>query len=351
MKKIALLYNQELEKYKYAEYHPLKRERIIYTMQKIKKYSKGVYENFIAEPASLEEMSLYHGEDYIRYLYEIENDKTKYIPNKYGIGTTDNPYFKGIFSTSAIHIGAVNLAADLIVKENYSDVFYFPGGLHHAKKNQAWGFCFVNDPVYAILRLLNYKKKVLYVDIDAHFCDGVACAFKNNPVNKKDLLIMSFHESGDFLFPGTGYIEENDSINFPLYPGTDDHTYLLNFKKVFDTVFDEFQPDVIIAQIGADSSKFDILSHLDLSLKGYLNIIKIISEKNVNKIWLGGGGYNNKFTSCAWSSAFRLVLGDIKAGDIKHNIKDLKAFNYAEKNYDFLAKNILLKPKLSEHLD
>ncbi|MHB1692657.1 MAG: arginase family protein [bacterium] len=340
MKKIALLYNQELEKYKYAEYHPLKRERIIYTMQKIKKYSKGAYDNFIAKPASIEEMSLYHDADYIKYLYEIENDKTKYIPKKYEIGTTDNPYFKGIFSTSSIHIGAVNLAADLIVKENYTDVFYFPGGLHHAKKNYAWGFCFVNDPVYAILRLLNYKKRVLYIDIDAHFCDGVADAFKDDYRNKKDLLILSFHESGDFLFPGEGYIEEKSSINFPLYPGTDDYTYLLNFTKVFNYVFDKFRPDVLVVQIGADSSKFDILSHLNLSLKGYLNIIKIINGKNANKIWLGGGGYNNKFTSCAWSSAFRLVLGDIKVGDIKHNIKDLRAFNYAKENYNFLIRNI-----------
>lgn len=341
MKKIALLYNKELEKYKYAAYHPLKRERIIYTMQRIKKYSKGIYDGFTAPPVALEGMSLYHDIDYIRYLYDTEKDETKYAPKKYGIGTTDNPYFKGIFTTSSIHIGAVNLAADLIVKENYSDVFYFPGGLHHAKKNYAWGFCYVNDPVYAILRLLNYGKRVLYVDIDAHFCDGVTDAFKNDPRNKKDLLILSFHESGDFLFPAEGYAEEKGSINFPLYPGTDDYTYIINFTKVFDEVFQGFKPDVIVAQIGADTSKFDLLSHINLSLKGYLNIIKNINEKNVNKIWLGGGGYNNKFTSCAWSSAFRLVLGDITVNNIKTDIKNEKAFNYAEGIYKFLEKYTL----------
>ena len=343
MKKIALLYNKELEKYKYAAYHPLKRERIIYTMQRIKKYSKGIYDDFTAPPAALSDMSLYHDIDYIRYLYDTEKDETKYAPKKYGIGTTDNPYFKGIFTTSSIHIGAVNLAADLIVKENYSDVFYFPGGLHHAKKNYAWGFCYVNDPVYAILRLLDHGKRVLYVDIDAHFCDGVADAFKNDLRNKKDLLILilSFHESGDFLFPAEGYVEEKVSINFPLYPGTDDYTYIINFTKVFDEVFRKFRPNVIVAQIGADTSKFDLLSHINLSLKGYLNIIKNINEKNVNKIWLGGGGYNNKFTSCAWSSAFRLVLGDITVNNIKTNIKNEKAFNYAEGVYKFLKKYTL----------
>ncbi|CAM9586345.1 unnamed protein product, partial [Choristocarpus tenellus] len=190
--------------------------------------------------------------------------------------------------TGASLDGAVKL------NHNLADIcINWSGGLHHAKKAEASGFCYVNDIVLAILELLKHHPRVLYVDIDIHHGDGVEEAFYSTD----RVMTLSFHKYGDF-FPGTGSITDVGhktgkyySVNFPLSQGVDDECFESVFKPVLNKVMEVYRPSAVVLQCGADSLTGDRLGCFNLTLKGHAACVRHVKSFNIPTLVLGGGGY------------------------------------------------------------
>lgn len=187
----------------------------------------------------------------------------------------------------------------------------FSGGLHHAKKHEASGFCYVNDCVLGILELLKRHQRVLYVDIDIHHGDGVEEAFYTTD----RVITCSFHKFGEY-FPGTGAIEDigyekgkNYSVNYPLTDGMDDDHYEYAFKPVIDEIFTRFKPEAVLMQCGGDSLSGDRLGCFNLSARGHGNCVSYIKSKNVPMIVVGGGGYTLRNVPRVWTYETSLCIG------------------------------------------
>jgi len=190
--------------------------------------------------------------------------------------------------------------------------FNIAGGLHHARDDRASGFCYVNDPVLAILYFVDRGYRVLYLDVDAHHGDGVQWAFYDDP----RVLTVSFHQDGRTLFPGTGHITEMGtkagigySVNVPMLPGTDDEVFWQGFINIVPNLFETFRPDVIVSQLGVDTFMDDPLTSLELTTNGFCNVISYLREYAPAWVALGGGGYNVDNVARAWTLAWAIMNG------------------------------------------
>ena len=190
-------------------------------------------------------------------------------------------------------------------------VINWSGGLHHAKKSEASGFCYINDIVVAILELLKYHPRVLYIDIDVHHGDGVEEAFYLT----NRVMTVSFHQhgnspdnSGTIFFPGTGHIDETGagegrqySVNVPLKEGMDDQSYEYIFTTVMQMVKERYKPTVVVLQCGADSLSGDKLGWFNLSTKGHGKCVDFIKKFNLPLMILGGGGCTLRNVARLWT--------------------------------------------------
>jgi histone deacetylase 1/2 len=177
------------------------------------------------------------------------------------------------------------------------------GGLHHAKKHEASGFCYINDCVLSILELLKKFERVCYIDIDIHHGDGVEEAFYTTD----RVMTVSFHKFGEY-FPGTGDLNDagagtgkNYSVNFPLSDGMDDDSYLEIFKPVIQEIFIRFKPGAFVLQCGADSISGDRLGFFNLSIKGHGAALSFVKSLGVPVLVLGGGGYTLRNVARCWT--------------------------------------------------
>lgn len=184
------------------------------------------------------------------------------------------------------------------------------GGLHHAKKSEASGFCYVNDCVLAILELLKKHQRVLYIDIDIHHGDGVEEAFYTS----NRVMTCSFHKFGEY-FPGTGDVKdkghdagENYAINVPLHDGMDDDSYRTVFRPVIAKIFERFQPGAVVLQCGADSLSGDRLGCFKLSIRGHADCVSFVKSFNVPTLVLGGGGYTLRNVPRCWTYETAVLL-------------------------------------------
>jgi len=190
--------------------------------------------------------------------------------------------------------------------------FNISGGLHHAMASRASGFCYLNDPVIAIMLLLKKGRRVVYIDIDAHHGDGVQEAFYAS--NK--VLTISIHETGSVLFPGTGFEYETGegegqgySVNIPLPPSAGDEIFVYAFSEIVPALVDKFRPDIVVSQLGVDSFSTDPLTHLNYSHKGFCEVLKKIKEISPRWVALGGGGYDVSNVAKAWTLAWGIMNG------------------------------------------
>jgi acetoin utilization protein AcuC len=192
------------------------------------------------------------------------------------------------------------------------------GGMHHARADRAQGFCFLNDTVLAIRRLRAAGLRVLYVDIDAHHGDGVEFAFYDT--NK--VLTLSVHESGQWLFPGTGLVTDigvnsgkGFAVNVPLPPSTGDELFLKVFDEVVQPAIEEFQPDILVTQLGVDSFETDPITHLSLTTNSFEKAIERFRAMEIPWVALGGGGYDLSNVARAWTLAWAL-MNDVTAPNV-----------------------------------
>ncbi len=266
-----------------------------------------------ASAASAEELLLIHDPEYIAILKEADSGCVPTGSAPYGLGAGDNPVFKGVYRWSSLSAGASLQAAKMVLGGEAKRAFNIAGGLHHAHRARASGFCYINDAALAIEYLLRAGKRVAYVDIDAHHGDGVQEFFYNTD----KVLTISLHETGASLFPGTGFVEERGhgagegySVNVPLPPGTGDELYLRTFKAIVPRLISAFNPHVLVTQLGADSLYSDPLTHLNLTIKGFIELVRLFAALNLPWVALGGGGYDIGATAAAWALGWA-VMNDL----------------------------------------
>ena len=323
MNKATLVYSPRFAAYSMGESHPLRPERLDLTFALLQAYrvfdSPGVNWREPQE-ADRDLLLLAHSEEYVNVVKALSDGTSVSSPWRYGLATPDNPIFPGMYEASALCVGGSVLAADLVIDGHSEVAFNIGGGLHHAHRNRAAGFCIFNDPAIAIAHLLRRSggdARVAYIDIDAHHGDGVQEAFYDTD----RVLTISLHETGRYLFPYTGAVEESGikdgvgySVNLPLGPYTDDETYLWAFREVVPPLIGAFRPDFLLTQLGADTHFRDPLTHLALTTAGYEEVVKSIAALGGRWIACGGGGYNLQVVPRAWTLAFG-VMAHIELSD------------------------------------
>jgi len=335
--KIGLIYTEEYQKYNFGRDHPLRPLRLKLTYSLMEKLGLLKHERLsIITPrlATQQEIERVHSAQYVyivKKLSENPEDISTILMNPfhYGLGPGDNPIFKGMYEASALVCGASITAAETVWnEEEYKIAFNPAGGLHHAMKDKASGFCIFNDIGVAIKHLKKLKKdiRIAYLDIDCHHGDGVQWLFYDDP----NVLKISYHQDGRFLFPGTGDINEigegkgkGFSINFPLLPGTYNKPFINLFRKTAPKLLETYAPDILITQLGVDTYYDDPLTQMGFSLAVYRDIaqsLKTSARDYCNNKWLavGGGGYLMTVVPRAWT----LFLARMLDVELKNELPD-----------------------------
>ena len=310
----VFVYSSEFDTYSLGENHPFKPYKA--TMVHELCYRYGLFDEpwikvLEPEPAGEEAMLEYHSKEYVEALKDANSGSFDFTMLEYGLGTGDNPVFKGVYDFSLLVLGATLLGAERIAEGHADTVFSPVGGLHHAGYDHAEGFCYVNDIVIAIQRLLKQGfRKILYIDIDAHHGNGVQDAF----YDRDDVLFISFHQSGETLYPWSGFENEMGigkgigyTVNMPLPEYTDDEAYVSTFKDIYTPLARSFRPDCVVAQIGLDTLKRDPLTNLRLTNNGYCRVIEEIRESCSRVLALGGVGYSVPDVVRGWTLAWAML--------------------------------------------
>jgi acetoin utilization protein AcuC len=313
--KAVLVFNKEFGRHSYGSYHPLKVERLQLTMDLIRAY--GLFRPtdapwIEAQKADEEDLLRIHSREYLDILKAANSGQTPPKAWEYGLGSGDNPVFSGVYDWSLMVTGAT-LESIRQVRENGRQIaFNIAGGLHHAMRSRASGFCYLNDPAIGIARMVQDGLRVVYLDIDVHHGDGVQDAFYRTD----QVLTISLHQHGHTLFPGTGYPDDigegpgrGYSVNVPMAPGTGDDLYLWAFMEVVPPLVRAFDPDILMTQLGVDTLSTDPLAALDLTTNGFFELIREIKSWNRKWVALGGGGYDIMNVARAWTRAWAVMRG------------------------------------------
>eukprot|EP01102_Stenamoeba_stenopodia_P009700 TRINITY_DN2868_c0_g1_i2.p1 TRINITY_DN2868_c0_g1~~TRINITY_DN2868_c0_g1_i2.p1 ORF type:complete len:515 (-),score=87.52 TRINITY_DN2868_c0_g1_i2:82-1626(-) len=268
-------------------------------------------------------MMQFHSDDYVNFLKVITpdnvNEYSKQL-HRFNVGE-DCPVFEGMWQFCQLSAGG-SLAGAVRLNQGEADIAVnWAGGLHHAKKSEASGFCYINDIVLAILELLKHHQRVLYIDIDIHHGDGVEEAFYTTD----RVMCVSFHKFGEY-FPGTGDIRDIGankgkyySANFPLKDGIDDQSYENIFKPIIQAVIDWYRPEAIVMQCGADSLTGDRLGCFNLSLKGHASCLEFVKKFNLPLLVLGGGGYTIRNVARCWTYETSILLDTPISDELPYN--------------------------------
>jgi len=306
--RVAFLWQDELVAYRFNDKHPLNPVRLEATLDLLRQTGLLAQTDVVSfGPATIDDIALVHDHRYIDAVRRFggpdrgpltERERREALA--FGLGTADNPIFPGMHDAAALVAGGALAAADLVMSGAVRHAVHLGGGLHHALTDRAAGFCVYNDPAVAIEHIRRTTgARVAYVDIDAHHGDGVQWIFYDDP----DVLTVSIHESGHHLFPGTGHDHERGrgsaygtAVNIPLWPGTDDDSWLECFLAVVPAALRAFRPDVLVTQHGCDAHRWDPLTHLSVSLQALTRAARVLHELahelcGGRWIVLGGGGY------------------------------------------------------------
>ena len=317
MRRAAFVFDDTLSGHVLGESHPMQPIRLKRTYDLLAAYHAFDDKNsLLVKPreASEIEVGWLHDGDYIAAVRSLSLGLSGYNPEQYGFSVQgDNPIYSGMYDAALLSTGASLVAAELVASQQVDVAFNISGGLHHAAAGHASGFCIFNDPVIAIKYFLEQGKRVAYVDIDAHHGDGVQEAFFDD----NRVLTISLHESGRFLFPGTGFTSESGSgegsgyaVNLPFYPYTEDDLYLWAFREVVLPLVKAFAPDVLVTQLGIDSYHSDPLTHLQVTSRGFTEAITEFANLGLPWLALGGGGYDLSAVARCWTLAYGVMLGE-----------------------------------------
>jgi acetoin utilization protein AcuC len=316
----ALVYSPDYLSYRLSPTHPLQPVRLEMTAALIAAYGLAARPDVIQVPprvATDAELERFHGRAYLAAVRAARPGLDDPF-NPFGLGTSDDPTFAGMHEASALVVGGSLVALESVLEGRCAHAFNFAGGLHHAMPLRASGFCIYNDVAVAIATARAQGLRVAYVDLDAHHGDGVQWGFYDDP----QVLTVSIHESGHYLFPGTGFEDEQGSpkalgtaVNLPLEPNAGDAAYARAFSEVVGPVVRAFRPDLLVTQHGCDSHATDPLTHLTTTTRTYEDLARrlhTLAHECAGGRWLatGGGGYQ-LFTVVprAWTLVFGAILG------------------------------------------
>lgn len=304
----ALIHHPAYGKYAFGEQHPFDPRRVEMTLDLLASLESPV-EPVAPTLATREEILSVHEDYYVRRVEAISAGDDVPDAAKYGLGTADTPAFAGMDEAARWHVGGTMHAARLIWEGGARRVLQLGGGLHHAQRNFASGFCVYNDLAIAIQWLARRGMWVGYVDIDVHHGDGVQQILYDDG----RVMTVSLHESGRFLFPGTGEVHELGAglgrglkLNVPLEPFTEGESYLEVFDSVVPAALRRFRPGVIVVQAGADAHFEDPLADLMLTTRDYEALFRrlfaLADELTAGRIiFTLGGGYSMSASPRIWT--------------------------------------------------
>jgi acetoin utilization protein AcuC len=318
---LTVVWDDRLAGYDFGPGHPLAPVRVELTIALAREL--GVLDRpevsvVTPAPAVQDELELVHDAGYIDAVRRAGQDGRPNV--RYGLGIPDNPVFPGMHQASALVAGATLGAARAVWRGEAGHAANVAGGLHHAMRRAASGFCVYNDPAIAIAWMLaEGAQRVAYVDVDVHHGDGVQAAFYDDP----RVLTISLHEHPATLFPGTGLASETGSgdglgyaVNVALPAGTADSGWLRAFDAVVPPLLRAFRPQVLVSQHGCDSHRLDPLAHLALSVDGQRRaqlMVHELAHEIAGGRWLltGGGGYQLvQVVPRSWTHLLAVAAGD-----------------------------------------
>jgi histone deacetylase 1/2 len=273
--------------------------------------------------ASAADMTRFHADEYIQFLQIATPENAQShagLADKFNVGD-DSPVFDGLFEFCQISAGGSISAARELNLGRADIAINWAGGLHHAKKAEASGFCYVADCVLGILELLKHHDRVMYIDIDIHHGDGVEEAFYTTD----RVLTVSFHKYGDF-FPGTGHLDDigiargkHYSVNVPLKDGMDDDSYRRLFQPIIRNLIEWYRPHAIMLQCGADSLIGDRLGSFNLTIKGHGECVKYVKSFGIPTLVVGGGGYTVRNVARCWAYETAVLLDQELEDELPYN--------------------------------
>ncbi len=307
-------YTPKILDYDFGPQHPLKPERLRRTIELLERW--GLSEVLDPGPGDPYDLLRVHGEAYVRGVDTIStflengitSEELRGLREVFGFGSMDNPPFAGMYD-AALAYTACSAAAARAVSAGASLAFGIGGGLHHAVRERASGFCIFDDPAVACHILLEKFERVAYVDIDVHHGDGVQWIFYNEP----RVLTCSIHEEGRTLFPGTGWTDETgtdfSSFNVPIEARTTGDVWLHAFERTIIPALERYRPGDIVLQLGTDAHVEDPLGHLRCTQGEWLGAVRRVKALGIPIVAIGGGGYNLTTVPRMWISAC-LTLAD-----------------------------------------
>ncbi len=317
---LQVLWDEALTHYDFGPEHPLNPVRVVLTFSLARQLGVLCAPSVTMlepAPASDAELETVHDYDYIEAVRGA--GRTLAAAPRYGIGTPDDPVFPGMHEASALVAGATLAAARAVWTGSSAHGASIAGGLHHAMRRAASGFCIYNDPAVAIKWLLSAgASRVAYVDVDVHHGDGVQAAFYDDP----RVLTISLHEHPASLFPGTGLPGEAGTgaglgyaVNVALPPGTGDAQWLRAFDAVVPPLLRAFKPEILVTQHGCDSHFLDPLAHLEVSVDAQRQVaiwLHDLAHEMCDGRWVltGGGGYAVvQVVPRAWAHLLAIAAG------------------------------------------
>ena len=310
---IAFVYAEELSQYQLSPQHPLRPIRLKHMHELMKATGLMDLANIASTQPRLAtrvEIESAHDPDYVRNVIAVSNGSVVPDSIKYGLGTPDNPIWKGMYDKTALCVGTTLTASELVISGR-ADIGFAPAGgvHHHAMRRYASGFGVFNDAVIAMNTMVKAGLRIAYVDIDCHHGDGVQAGYYDSD----QVLTISIHESGQWLFPGTGHVQEigeNDglgySVNVPLAPYTQDPEWHTAFDELITPLIKAFKPDVLFTQLGIDTHFQDPLTHMSLTTQGFNLAVKKLAKLGLEIgkwVAVGGGGYDFSAVARSWTMA------------------------------------------------
>lgn len=316
------VYSEDILKYRFSNDHPFNQMRLKLTTELLKD-ANFLKNDHIVKPriATDEELALIHQYDYIQAIRHASHGiLSEHEAKKYGLNGDDTLQFKHMHQHSARIVGGALNLADYIMNGTFINGCHLGGGLHHALPGRANGFCIYNDVAITAKYLVEkYHQRVMVIDTDAHHGDGTQWSFYTD----NRIMSYSIHETGKFLFPGSGHYTERGedigygyTVNMPLEPYTEDDSYLRSFTETVEPLVATFQPDIILSVHGVDIHYRDPLTHMNCTLNSLYSIPYLIQDLaarycNHKVIMFGGGGYNIwRVVPRAWSHVFLSLIGE-----------------------------------------
>ena len=337
--KTAFLYHDDYLGYNFGPNHPLKPKRYKDTFELLQRL--GIFDekvkHYKPRRASEEDLEMVHSQDYIRSVKRKCQKGTGYLD--YG----DTPARRGVYEASCAKVGGSILGANLIMQGDVNHAFNVGGGLHHATRNSAAGFCVFNDVAIAARHLQQRHglNKIAIVDVDGHHGDGTQWTFYKEPI-----LTISLHRYGGNLlgnfYPGTGSVDEigegegkGYSVNVPLPQGTFDEAYIEAFNEIVPPLIEKYKPEILLNQFGVDTHYQDPLVGLSLTTKSFVKISSALHElahkiSDGRYLIFGGGGYEPSNVARCWALMFITVAGVMPKSEAMYRElfdKDIKAQN------------------------